>query len=292
MEEKDWSILTTLYEKKNMTKAAETLYISQPALSYRIKQLEEEFGIRIVFRRKTGVEFTSKGERLVQYAEQMLRELQKTKEWFQSIEAPVSGILRIGVSGGFARYSLGNILAQFAAVYPGVGLVVETGLSPSILHRVQREDVHLGIIRGERHWSEPSILLNREPICLISKNPLKLGDLPFVPRIHYKINDVGLKHAIDKWWQSRFSQAPLITMEVDNMDTCIELVGSGLGYGLIPSISLKNKSDLCVQELRTVENKAISRETWLVYRNYSMELSVVRAFIEHIQQLIISAPTG
>lgn len=54
MDEKDWIVLITLFEEKNMTKAAERLYMTQPALSYRLKNLEAQFGVRLFYKRKKG----------------------------------------------------------------------------------------------------------------------------------------------------------------------------------------------------------------------------------------------
>lgn len=54
MDEKDWRLLKVLHEEKNITKAAEKLFVSQPALSYRLKQLEEEFDMKLFFKRKRG----------------------------------------------------------------------------------------------------------------------------------------------------------------------------------------------------------------------------------------------
>lgn len=54
MDEKDWVVLITLFEEKNMTKARERLYMTQPALSYRLKNLEAQFGVRLFYKRKKG----------------------------------------------------------------------------------------------------------------------------------------------------------------------------------------------------------------------------------------------
>ena len=56
IKQKDWLIIKTLYEEKNITKTAEKLYITQPALTYRLQAIEQEFGVKIVNRGKKGVE--------------------------------------------------------------------------------------------------------------------------------------------------------------------------------------------------------------------------------------------
>lgn len=60
MEYRDWHILQTLFREQNITKTAEALYISQPALTKRLRQIEKDFGVQIVQRGSRGVQFTPK----------------------------------------------------------------------------------------------------------------------------------------------------------------------------------------------------------------------------------------
>lgn len=82
MKDIDWKILTVLYEKRGMTKAAETLYMTQSALTKRIKAMEAEWNIEIVRRKKKGVEFTEDGHYLVKKANIILDFLQEIEEHF------------------------------------------------------------------------------------------------------------------------------------------------------------------------------------------------------------------
>ena len=70
----DWMLLCSLYQYKSITKASEVLYMTQPAITKRLKQLESEFGIQIAQRNAKGLVFTSKGEYLAKYAQRMLYE--------------------------------------------------------------------------------------------------------------------------------------------------------------------------------------------------------------------------
>ena len=58
MEERDWQIIKTLYEQKNITKTARVLYMSQPTLTARIKQIEESLGTKLLYRGNKGITFT------------------------------------------------------------------------------------------------------------------------------------------------------------------------------------------------------------------------------------------
>ena len=72
MDERDWSILLTLYEEKNITRAAKKLFISQSSLTSHIHDIEARFGVKVVVRSKQGVTFTEEGEYLVQCAREMI----------------------------------------------------------------------------------------------------------------------------------------------------------------------------------------------------------------------------
>ena len=102
MEDKDWFIIKTLYEEKNITKAAERLFITQPALTYRLQVIEQELGAKIVNRGKKGIEFTKEGEYVFRYAEKMIYEFQKLKETLQNMDNKIQGTFRLAVTASFA----------------------------------------------------------------------------------------------------------------------------------------------------------------------------------------------
>src|SRR5579875_4169797 len=183
MEEKDWLLLETLFNERNITRTAQLLYVSQPALTYRIHQIEREFGVDILIRRKKGVEFTEEGIRIREYSKRMLLELRKLKEQIANTGDTVKGTLRIGVSSTFAHYQLPELLKRFLDDYPEVEMNVKTGWSSEVLQTVQKEEVHIGIVRGDNLWQEQKCLLQTEPLYIVSRQDITLEQLPLVPRI-------------------------------------------------------------------------------------------------------------
>ncbi|WP_286228541.1 LysR family transcriptional regulator [Neobacillus mesonae] len=281
MDEKDWRILQTVYQERNITKAAERLYISQPALTYRIKQLEEEFNVRILLRGKRGVEFTPEGNHLVLYSNKMLADLRKTKEHLENMDTKIRGTLRLGVASIFARYELPEILSAFLKEYPDVEIILKTGWSADMHNLLQKEETHVGIIRGNYHWPGKKYLLNEEKLFVVSKDKINLENLPELSRINYK-TDLTLKGMTDSWWQETFDTPPKYTMEVDRIDTCIEMVLHGLGFAVVPEISLKGYHQLHRIEVSSENNSEFSRKTWLIFNENSLELSIVKAFVDFI----------
>ncbi len=281
MDEKDWNILQTLYEERNITKAAQRLYTSQPSLTYRIQQLEKEFDATIISRGQKGVEFTVQGEYLVQYSKEMLMQLQKAKEYILNLEDIIKGTLRLGVSGMFARYELPFIMKNFLYRYPNVDINLKTGWSSEINQMLHKEEVHLGIVRGDYNWQGKKVLFREEKICIASINPIDFDELPTLSRINYQ-TDPSLKSLIDNWWQEKYKVPPRISMEVDRIDTCKQMVLNGLGYAIFPSICVKEEEPLYMAPIITSDNKPLLRKTWIIYRENTLQLAYVKAFIDFL----------
>ncbi|MBB6453717.1 DNA-binding transcriptional LysR family regulator [Salirhabdus euzebyi] len=281
MTEKDWELLLTLHKEGSITKAAQKLYISQPALTYRIKQIEKEFNSQIILRGSKGVVFTSEGDYLVKYAESMKRQLQIAKDNLTNMKNNIQGILRIGVSSNFAMYQLPNILEGFLAKFPNIEIDLTTGWSSKVLKLIQSEEIHVAIIRGDHVWSGEQITLNKEALCIASKKEIDLNNLPNQNLIQYQ-TDVSLKKTFDDWWLKTFNKTPKVSMEVDSIETCKGLVKTGLGYGIFPSICLEDTVDLHTMDL-TIDNKKLLRKTSLLYRKELLDLSVVNAFVSFLK---------
>ncbi|MGB8954803.1 MAG: LysR family transcriptional regulator [Tumebacillaceae bacterium] len=106
MDDRDWLILKVLHDKQNITKAAKKLFISQPSLTKRIQQIEQEFKVTIVQRRTRGVQFTPQGEFLARCADEMLDRLRQIKETALNMEQEVVGTLRLAVSNYISKQKL------------------------------------------------------------------------------------------------------------------------------------------------------------------------------------------
>lgn len=284
MNQRDWLILKTIAEEKNITKAAERLYISQPALSYRLKNMEQEIGAEIFIRTATGVAFTEQGEYLLQYSDSMLRQLADLKATLKNMGCTVQGTLRLAASTVIAHYELPKILHDFFILYPQVEISLTTGLSQKIYRMLQKDDVNVAIIRGDFHWNEEKYLLRNEPICLVSNRPLPLENLPNEPGIFAR-TDTPLQTMVDQWWRQHFDRPPKVTMELDSMETCRQMVAHGLGWAILPSIGISQHSTLYRQPLFWSDGQQLCRPTWLLCRQTALNLSVVKAFVNHTKSV-------
>lgn len=283
MDEKDWYMLKALHEEGSITKASEVLYVSQPALTKRIKQLESDFNLQIISRSSKGIRFTKEGEYLVSYAKDMIVVFQKMKDTLNNMSSnSLSGTLRLGASHNFAHNHLPHLLKEFSQQFPLIKTDIRTGYSSDILKQLQDEIIQIGIVRGAFTWNGPKRHLKSENICLVSKNKIDLDNLPNLPRIDYK-TDPLLKKQLDQWWYDIYNQPPTVVMEVDNSRTCVGMVDQGLGFAILPQFSLGMKNNLYLENLQDINGNSFLRDTWIVYKEKDIELSTVNEFVKFIE---------
>src|SRR5699024_6675767 len=104
MNYQDWKLLATLYDTKNITRAAKSLFLSQPTLSARLKKLEDYYGAQLIIRKRNGITFTPEGLKLAEHAKEMLYQQRKIEEQLNNMKDYVSGTLKVGVSNFFALH--------------------------------------------------------------------------------------------------------------------------------------------------------------------------------------------
>ena len=115
MDEKDFEILKALSECRNITKASEQLYITQSALSKRIRAIERELGIELLIRSHQGIRFTPAGEAVLAHSGRAANEMEMMRRDLDSMQDQVCGTLNAGISINFAQYTLPDILAEYHA---------------------------------------------------------------------------------------------------------------------------------------------------------------------------------
>lgn len=282
MDEKDWLFLKTLYEKKSITKAAATLFVSQPSLSNRIQQIEERFGTTVVLRGKKGVQFTPAGEILTKCAYDVLKQIRLTEEKIENMRSEPAGTLRIGASNFFTKYLLPDLLGQFKQLYPKTEFKVITGWSKDVVHLVQNNDVHVGFVRGDYPWPDEKTLLFEENMFVTYYGKLDMAHLPALPLITYH-NDHSIQVMLDAWWNEHYDTPPYIGMEVDRVATCKEMVAKGLGYAFLPALILKGDDPAYSHIMRYKNGELLRRKTWMFCNKQARELQLVALFCDFVK---------
>lgn len=284
----DFQLLSVLAQEMNMRKAAERLFVSQPALSQRLQSIEKEWGRKLFIRSHKGLTLTPVGELVVQYANQVLELEEKVREQIQSLESEVHGTLKIACASIVGQHWLPKVLKQFVQSYPHVKISLITGWSSEILKAIYEDQVHIGIIRGSTDWKGVKIHLFKDHLYLVDYEIQKIEDVLKTTRpfIQFK-SDSNYYQEIQNWWHRQFQTSPKRTILVDQIETCKQMVLNGIGYAILPEITLDGIDDSMYKiPLLNEEQVPIGRDTWLIGYNSSFQLKQVDAFIQTMNQFL------
>lgn len=291
MKEQDFLILSVIYKTKNLTKAAEELFLTQPTLTYRVKKIEKELDVKL-FRKDNQLIFTEEGEILVKFARRKLEEFEDIRMTLKNVKNDKEGVINIGVSTNFALYKLPSILEKFMQKFPNINVTIYSGWSHEIIDGLNNHDFQVGFITGEYEWFGEKELISADPLTVIYNDSFNLEDLPNLPRINYRPKTISAKNInplkpieneINSWWKSKFVDTSNIVMNIDTVETCKELVKRGLGFSIIPAAALNNADDFFTHSLTKRQGKIITRNTYLLYYNNFNESKTANKFVEFIK---------
>ena len=198
MTERDFEILEVLNKTKNITYAADLLYINQSALSKRVIAIEEELGVTLMIRSRQGIHFTSEGEKVLLYTQEAKKQLELMKIDLKEGSTVISGTLKAGISINYSQYNLPQILSEYKKKFPNVTTYITTEHSRNIFLKIVNGEVDIAVVRGEFPWNENKILLEEENICLIYNNQDIGKDLSKFQYIGRK-TDITFEREMTQW---------------------------------------------------------------------------------------------
>ena len=278
-------IIKVLAEEKNMRKAAERLFLTQPALSQRLQSIEKEWGSQLFIRSQKGLTATPAGELVIQYANETIAKREEIFESIQALQSKVHGTLKIACASIVGQNWLPKVLKDFVTKYPDTKISLMTGWSSEIVKALYDGEAHIGIVRGQADWKGKKIHLFRDMMYLVDKEIQDMEDIITSDRpfIQFK-SDSNYYQEIQQWWQRHFNYNPKHQIIVDQIETCKQMALNGIGYAILPSITLNGEENVNKIPLTNSESDyGLTRDTWLIGYESTFELRQVEAFVEVVQ---------
>ncbi len=279
MNDKDFKILSVLSKTKNITNAADKLYLTQSALSKRIKAIEDSLNTKIVVRSNNGIEFTESGTLVVEYFDKISNLLNELKVKLQSDSIQPVGIVKTCVSINYSRYKLPSLLNEFHELYSNIGVNINTGQSKDLYDDFKNELFDIAILRGDFPWRDKKYLLHSEAMCLIKplgKENEDLNCLPYIARS----TDLELSSDIDEWLRENKILNVSKSILVDDVFTCVEMVKRGNGWSIVPEICLENFKGYV--ENIYINGSKLERKTYLLVREAKLKNPAINTFVKFL----------
>lgn len=274
-------ILKAIAEEESFTKAAKSLYISQPAISKQIKTLEKNLDIVLLERENNKISLTENGRVFLQYSERILALCEESCRALIDLKKGSRGNLTIGASEIVGIYLIPRIIRLFTQNYPQINLDVEVNSTPVITNNVLQKKLDIAIIEGQIPCKLKKNLnitefVNDEISLIIPrchpyqrKEKIKKEDLYYLNFITLNSNsNVGkLINATLIQNQIEIRQLKVI-MQFNSIEAIKIAVRLGLGVAFIPSVAIEKEVELQMIGILKIDNVSITR-TLLVISNSS-----------------------
>ena len=229
----------------SISRAAEALFVTQPALTARLQALERSLGADLLVRSRHGSRLTEAGRALLPHAERALAALRQGRLAVDEVQSGGGGRLTIGAAPAVSTYVLPAMLHRFQAKHPHVRLVVRAGHSEEILEMVLREEVEIGLMRPIAHPEVSATLLYEDELVLVVHRGHR-----FAAAGHVRMAELGSEHLILFDRTSSYHEltsaivrqagiSPRGELEVDNIDAAKRMVEQRLGIALLPRTAVQ-----------------------------------------------------
>jgi DNA-binding transcriptional LysR family regulator len=259
-------------EMNSVSRAAEELLITQPAVSKQIKALEEELGQKLFDRLGKKVYLTKTGEVLYSYAMRILRIADEARAAVRDMSEECAGELVIGTSDHISIHRLPDVLKSYRIAYPNVDLKLRCHRSETILEMVNKNLVDLGVITLPRApgnliskaiWADPMSLVFPKGHPLESLKGIRLKDTVKYGMILPETGTTTRK-AIDLDF-SKKKLTPNVTMEVAYIETIKGLVKAGIGISILPDKAVEQEVKSGILVRSKLQDATFSRNLGVVY---------------------------
>ena len=272
----DYRLLITLDETKTLRKAAEILYISQPAVTQRLKAIENAFGVNVFIRTKKQLITTTEGAMIIEHARDMLK---RERLFFDKIQAhigEVNGTISIGCSSLIGQTLLPEVLSLYNSQFPNVEIQVQVGSTEQI--KAHHRDYHVMITRGNKVMNLSNThLFNDEHYFIYPKD--RKEDVTKLPFIEFQADPIYINQ-IKQWYNNHLGHDYHATITVDQVATCKEMLLSGVGVTILPKIMIKNiDKNMFEFEKVTIDKKPLIRSTYMSYDASMLQLPQVDSFV-------------
>jgi DNA-binding transcriptional LysR family regulator len=275
-------------------RAADALRISQPAVSARIKGLEQSLGVSLFARSRGGVTLSDAGRTLRPFAEQLLRTAAMARQAVHDQQPGSGGPLQIASALSISVYFLPDVLERFQRAHAKVTVTIRSGHSKEVLEMVLGGEAEIGLARSLQHPEVETISLRDDPLLLVAhpksgptpgKRPVRSARLETVatwPLIFYErgSSDWTLTHSLFRM----AGLVPNVAFEVDSIETAKRMVERSLGMAFLPQLAVGREVHLHkLTTIKIIDAEPLRRSLDVIHPRHRPLRPEAQAFLQIVR---------
>lgn len=285
----------TVAELNNFSRAAEMLYLTQPAVSAQIKDLEFEYKTKLFDRSGRKIRLTEAGEKLIPFVKKLLEVYDESHHALSLLKETNAGFIKLGVSGLPGARLLPAMISSFNEQFNNVSFFIKEQKSAAILEMLKHKQIDLGLIVNSEEFVnlqglEEKLLYKDKFVVGVSydhplakQKSINVREIIKLPLIVSQKDTVS-RQALDQL-SSQFSIPFNIAYEIENKSMAKTMVERNLGIAFFSNLEIKKEVESKLIHVLELEDVPFYRYIQVVY-NKSRELSpAVRTFYDYIFDL-------
>jgi len=290
MADRRLQVFYTVAKLLSFTKAAETLHMTQPAVTFQVRQLEEHFNTRLFDRTHNRVTLTEAGRKSYEYAEDIFELYAEMENSVKELTGEVSGALTLGASTTIAEYMLPSLFSGFTKKFPDIQLRLKVSNTEGIVSMIENSMIDLGIVEGpvtnknlivEMCRVDNLVVIVPPEHELTSRDSISMDEL-----MHYSFicreEGSGTRDVI-------MDHMTKMGLDKNNLNICLELgspesikgaVEAGMGVAIVSSATIEKELKLNVLSKLDLD-PALERSFSFVRQRQKFRLHAMEGLLEY-----------
>lgn len=282
-----YKIFLYLYEEKSISKTANKLYVSQPAISYSLKELENQLGYTLFYRNSKGIEPTLEAKELYNYISAAFNILQDAEEHIKNLNDLNVGEIRIGIPSNVCFLYLSKYILSFRKEYPGVKFSIISKSMEEMIEMLETRklDIIIGTTPINSEKKLTKIVLAKLHNCFAyNRNALKnisiktVKDLNNYSLILPSSGSSSAREKLDEYFEEENIKLQP-TIETTTTELMLDMVRKGVGIGYFISDTINSQPDRENYEIITFNNDLPDVDICLAYIDEFVPIAT-KKFIE------------
>lgn len=299
MADRRLQVFFTVARLLSFTKAAESLHMTQPAVTFQIRQLEEFFNTRLFDRTHNKISLTEAGEAVFSYAERIIGLYTEMDNQVRKLTGDVIGVLVIGASTTIAEYRIPTILGKFQENFSDVKLRLKISNTDGVVRMVENNEIDVGVVEAPVDnknlvikvcWCDQLMVICQPGHELAGRESIpveKLLPYPFIAREEGSGTRNVISSYFDKFAQNYGNLKT--TMEFSSPESVKSAVEAGLGISIISETTLTKELQLGTLSAIPLD-PPMKRPFSIVYQRQKFRLRAMEEFLEFAEEFCDADP--
>lgn len=284
----------------SFTKAAEALHMTQPAVTFQVRQLEEYFNTRLFDRTHNKVNLTPAGSKVYEFADRIFDLYDEMENSVRELTGEISGALTIGASTTIAEYMLPTLLGKFKANYPDINIRLKVSNTEGIVSMVEHNVIDLGVVEAsvsnknlivEVCHDDQLVVVTPPDHQLADQQSVKPQELKAFPFICREEGSGTREVIIDYLNEASINQSDMnFCLELGSPEALKGAVEAGMGISILSRSTIAKELKLGSLEAVTLD-PPLSRPFSFVRQRQKFRVRVMEELLEFAKSYCESTPT-